>query len=95
MSELESELEQKTILSSNDFKIPTKCVKAAQDILVWEKSDAYQVIEATLIIGIRPSGCSFLYVDLKYKQPFSSMICFIGIYWIYFCGWRLHQRKKD
>jgi len=42
MSELESELEQKTILSSNDFKIPTKCVKAAQDILVWEKSDAYQ-----------------------------------------------------
>ena len=54
MSELESELEQKTILSSNDFKIPTKCVKAAQDILVWEKSDAYQVIEATLIIDIRP-----------------------------------------
>ena len=87
MSELESELEQKTILSSNDFKIPTKCVKAAQDILVWEKSDAYQVIEATLIIGIRPL--------VKCKQPFSSMICFIGIYWIYFCGWRLHQRKKD
>ena len=55
MSELESELEQKTILSSNDFKIPTKCVKAAQDILVWEKSDAYQVIEATLIVGILPS----------------------------------------
>ena len=55
MSELESELEQKTILSSNDFKIPTKCVKAAQDILVWEKSDAYQVIEATLNVGIRPS----------------------------------------
>ena len=54
MSELESELEQKTILSSNDFTIPTKCVKAAQDILVWEKSDAYQVIKATLIIGIRP-----------------------------------------
>ena len=58
MSELESELEQKTILSSNDFKIPTKCVKAAQDILVWEKSDAYQVIEATLIISIRTSGCN-------------------------------------
>ena len=55
MSELESELEQKTILSSNDFKIPIKCVKAAQDILVWEKSDAYQVIEATLIVGILPS----------------------------------------
>ena len=54
MSELESELEQKRVLSSNDFKIPTKCVKAAQDILVWEKSDAYQVIEATLIIGVRP-----------------------------------------
>ena len=54
MSELESELEQKTILSSNDFTIPTKCVNAAQDILVWEKSDAYQVIKATLIIGIRP-----------------------------------------
>ena len=91
MSELESELEQKTILSSNDFKIPTKCVKAAQDILVWEKSDAYQVIEATLIIGIPPKAYTFY----KYKQPFSSMICFIGIYWIYFCGWRLHQRKKD
>ena len=53
MSELESELEQKTILSSNDYKIPKKCVKAAQDIHVWEKSDAYQVIEATLIIIIR------------------------------------------
>ena len=60
MSELESELEQKTILSSNDFKIPTKCVKAAQDILVWEKSDAYQVIEATLIVGIRPKSLHFL-----------------------------------
>ena len=94
MSELESELEQKTILSSNDFKIPTKCVKAAQDILVWEKSDAYQVIEATLIVGIRPI-CSFLALFIKYKQPFSSMICFVGIYWIHFCGWRLHQRKKD
>ena len=96
MSELESELEQKTILSSNDFKLPTKCVKAAQDILVWEKSDAYQVIEATLIVGILPS----VFVQkptlfIKYKQPFSSMICFVGIYWIYFCGWRLHQRKKD
>ena len=94
MSELESELEQKTILSRNDFKIPTKCVKAAQDILVWEKSDAYQVIEATLNVGIRPSVCSF-YTFYKYKQPFSSMICFVGIYWIYFCGWRFHQRKKD
>ena len=89
MSEIESELEQKTVLSSNDFKIPTKCVKVAQDILVWEKSDAYQVIEATLIVGILPS------VFIKYKQPFSSMICFVGIYWIHFCGWRLHQRKKD
>ena len=60
MSELESELEQKTILSSNDFTIPTKCVKAAQDILVWEKSDAYQVIEATLIVGLRPKSLHFL-----------------------------------
>ena len=60
MSELESELEQKTVLSSNDFKIPTKCVKAAQDILVWEKSDAYQVIEATLILGIQPKSLHFL-----------------------------------
>ena len=54
MSELESELEQKTILSSNDYKIPKKCVKAAEDTHVWEKSDAYQVIEPTIIIGLRP-----------------------------------------
>ena len=59
MSELESELDQKTILSSNDYKIPKKCVKAAEDIHVWEKSDAYQVIEPTIIIGLRPY-CSVL-----------------------------------
>ena len=28
----------------HEYKIPTKCVKSIQDVSVWEKSDAYQVI---------------------------------------------------
>ena len=27
----------------NNFEVPEKCVKSAQDIPIWEKSDAYQV----------------------------------------------------
>ena len=31
----------------NNFKVPEKCVKSAQDIPIWEKSDAYQVKKNT------------------------------------------------
>ena len=75
-------------VKSNSFKIPTKCVKNAQDITVWEKSEAYQVtIHCLLFLQHLLYGSDILSIDF--------MLFLLGISWFYFCNRRCYKRKKD
>ena len=49
-------------IHGHEYKIPTKCVKSIQDVSVWEKSDAYQVIT------LKPS-----WIKLGYFENISNL----------------------
>ena len=48
MDEISTDAKEKDnsgMAENHEFKTPMKCIKSAQDISIWETSEAYQVID--------------------------------------------------
>ena len=59
ISTYSKEKDNRDIAENHGFKTPVKCIKSAQDISIWEKSEAYQVMNTRVHTTVPPAGLSY------------------------------------